>query len=148
MPNTEESILENGIPEIEMDVELFQMVQTAVDKTLSIPDMAADAKAVGDALDDVQADISQIMQQTAEDVPMAPETGAPTVAAFLRGLYQIGAIYATASGSLPEVLGWIGTWEEIKIPMTWNDLKNGTRSYESIESGDSVETIRFWIRTA
>ena len=147
MPNTEESIQENGIPEIEMDVELFQMVQTAVDKTLSIADMAADAKAVGDALDDLQADIDQIVAQTAEDVPMAPEAGAPSIADFLTGLYPVGAIYATASGEFPAVLSWLGTWEEIKIPMTWNDLKGGTRNYAPLETGDPTGSIRFWVRT-
>lgn len=148
MPNTEESIANNGIPEIEMEVELFQMVQTAVDKTLSVAEMAADAKAVGDALDAVQMDIDQLMHETAEDIPVSATEGAPNIAEMLTGLYPVGAIYMSANTTLPSVLTWLGTWEEIKIPATWNDLKNGTRSWATKDQTEATGNMHFWRRTA
>lgn len=181
MPNTEESIANNGIPEIEMEVELFQMVQTAVDKTLSVADMAADAKAVGDELDAIQMDIDQLMHETAEDIPVSAtegaqsigsalaeinstletlesqsgadipvnaDAGAPSIAEMLTGLYPVGAIYMSGNAALPSVLTWLGTWEEIKIPATWNDLKNGTRSWATKGQTEATGNMHFWRRTA
>lgn len=67
MPETDESINETGIPEIavditEHDVPEFQstlstsnVVTQPTDKTLSVEDMPADAKAVGDALTEIRA---------------------------------------------------------------------------------------------
>lgn len=57
--NTENSLVETeGIPEIELEMEVFGMTQAEVDKTLSIEDCAADAKATGDAIADVTADLA------------------------------------------------------------------------------------------
>lgn len=67
MPETDESINETGIPEIavditEHDVPEFQstlstsnVITQPTDKTLSVEDMPADAKAVGDALTEIRA---------------------------------------------------------------------------------------------
>ena len=48
--NTENSIEEQGIPEIVLQVQPNNTVQAPVDTTLSVSGMAADAAAVGAAL--------------------------------------------------------------------------------------------------
>ena len=91
MQNTEQSIEETGgVPVVEVEMEVSGMTQTAVDKTLSIADMAADAKATGDAIDqvagdvaDLAADVADIEQWTGEDIPLNTEDDAPTIAEAL-----------------------------------------------------------------
>lgn len=126
MPNTEQSIEETGgVPEIELEVEVFGMVQTATDKSLTIPDMAADAKATGEAIANLAAD----------------------VAALFDNLYPVGSVYITAAEELPTVIADIGTWVEIAIPLTHKDMRVGTRSYA--ETGESFEpgNLHSWLRT-
>ena len=193
MPNTEQSI-ENtgGVPEIELEMEVSGMTQTAVDKTLSIADMAADAKATGDAIQavaedlaDLGADVADIEQWTGEDIPLNTQEGAPTVAeavgsntervnaieawtgeniplnseenaptiaeavaSVFANLYPVGSLYVTAAEELPEVIGASGTWVEVAIPLTWGDIKNGSRSYVETETGFTPGNLHFWLRTA
>lgn len=131
MPNTEESINETGgVPEIEMEMEVYGMVQTPVDPTLSIPEQAADAKATGDAIEAVAADLADL----AADVADLPEN-------VLDSVYPVGSIYISTSSTEPE---FPGVWTEILIPLTWNDAKNGTRSYTT---GTGTGSVHFWLRT-
>lgn len=157
--STEESIEETGgVPEIEMEVEVYGMVQTAVDKTLSIEDMAADAKATGDAIADVAADLSDavdnitaIQAWTGEDLEVSSEdetTIADAITNVFANLYPVGSLYVTAADELPDTISGIGTWVEVAIPLTWGDIKNGTRSYEETESGFTPGNLHFWLRTA
>lgn len=160
MPNTEQSIEETGgVPVVEVEMEVSGMTQTAVDKTLSIADMAADAKATGDAIDqvagdvaDLAADVADIEQWTGEDIPLNTEDDAPTIAeAFaniLENLYPVGSLYVTAANELPAVISAAGTWKEIAVPLTWNDLKKGTRSYIETDNTFQPGNLHFWLRTA
>ena len=160
MPNTEQSIEETGgVPVVEVEMEVSGMTQTAVDKTLSIADMAADAKATGDAIDqvagdvaDLAADVADIEQWTGEDIPLNTEDDAPTIAeAFaniLENLYPVGSLYVTAANALPAVISATGTWKEIAVPLTWNDLKKGTRSYIETDNTFQPGNLHFWLRTA
>lgn len=160
MPNTEQSIGETGgVPVVEVEMEVSGMTQTAVDKTLSIADMAADAKATGDAIDqvagdvaDLAADVADIEQWTGEDIPLNTEDDAPTIAeAFaniLENLYPVGSLYVTAANALPAVISAAGTWKEIAVPLTWNDLKKGTRSYIETDNTFQPGNLHFWLRTA
>lgn len=224
--SVENSLRETGgVPEIKMELEVSGMTMTPVDKTLSIPDMAADAKAVGDAisnvkseLGDAEADITAIMNWTGENLAISSEEAAPSiadkfsatddrlenieawtgadikvnddaeaptvseavadldervekiegwtaedinvspedhtsVADALRNTFAstfpVGSIFITIQQTLPPTIRSIGTWEEVKIPLTHADMKNGYRSYEQLEEGETVQgTIHFWLRTA
>lgn len=121
MPNTEESINETGMPEIQMSMDVYGLVEAPVDATLTIAGDAADAKATGDAIANVEAEISDI------------ESG---------GIFPVGTIWMTISASAPP---FSGTWQEITMPMSWNDLKNGTRTHMT---GTGSGSVHFWLRTA
>lgn len=158
MADTEQSILDiGGIPEIDEDVEVFGMTQAEVDKTLTLEDCAADAKAVGDRFGNVEGDISdldsdiqEIKAWTGEDIPLKPNDEQTVAGAIeelqestIQNVYPIGSIYMSTSAEAPNFLGTV--WEEILITATWSQLKNGMRSHEL---GASTGTVHFWMRTA
>ena len=156
MPDTENSIQETGIPVLEMEVSASQEVQWPVDDTLSIAGEAADAKATGDAIGNIETNISdldneirEIQDWTGEDIPLNSSEESIMISELLDNLYPVGAIYSTTAETIPAVVAAIGTWTEVRIPLTWGDIKNGTRSYAEIEEGDEMEngTVHFWLRT-
>lgn len=110
MPNTEQSIVSlGGIPEVEVSLEVSGMTQTPVDKTLTISDMAADAKTVGDKFADVDSDIysletslSGVDAKTGADIPITGETGADTIATVVAGMQEdIAGIDAKTGSNIP-----------------------------------------------
>ena len=122
MPNTEQDITQNGIPEITLTVEVQNTVQAPVDTTLSIHGQAADAYETGVAIANAQASFN----------------------AAIALLFPIGAIYCSLSDTPP---AFYGTWVEILIPMTHGDIEDGTRSYEDLDEQETG-TLHFWRRTA
>ena len=132
MADTENSLNEtSGIPEIDYEVEVFGMTQAEVDKTLTIEDCAADAKAVGDRFGNVEADISdlnsdiaEILARTGEDIRLNPGTE-QTVSA---------AVDSVASG-LSDLSGTVTDLGE----RTASDIPYGTTSEDSIH--DKIEDI-------
>ena len=157
--NAQDSIESTGgVPEIELEMDVFGMTQYAVDKTLSIADMAADAKSVGDAIDavagdlgDLVADVADLENRTGLDIPINDENNAPSIAEAIAdifdNLYPVGSLYITASNSLPSEIDSIGTWEEVSVPLTWNDAKKGTRSYAETDETFQPGNLHFWLRT-
>ena len=120
MADTENSIANEGIPEITLQLTVMDTVTAPVDPTLSIAGQAADAKATGDAIAAVNA----------------------TLANAIAALFPIGAIYVTTVSTPPV---FYGTWVEITMPATWGDIEDGMRSYvDSTGTG----TMHFWRRTA
>lgn len=118
--NTENSIEEQGIPEVRLQVETSETVQAPVDTSLSISGQAADAAAVGAALAALQT----------------------TLEAAIAALFPVGAIYGTTANTAP---AFYGTWVEVLVPMTHGDIEDGTRSYVS---GENTGNLHVWRRTA
>ena len=133
---TPESI-DDGIPEVEFEVEVAQVVQAPIDPTLSIEGMAADAKATGDAIEAAK-------QELQEEID-AIETGVESVAGQL---FPVGCIYVSTSATAPTFGGTNWRWQEILIPMTWGDLEDGPRSYAEKGENDTAGTLHFWMRLA
>ena len=117
--------LGEGTPEIELEVEVFGMTAYPTDKTLSIEDMAADAKQVGLALADLETSIADVYAD----------------------MYPVGSIYMTTAESLPQTLSLIGTWVEIAMPLTLKDIKIGTRHFENTDNTFVPGTVHLWLRT-
>lgn len=120
MADTENSIATEGIPEITLQLTVMDTVTAPVDPTLSIAGQAADAKATGDAI----ANLNTVLSSA------------------IASLFPIGAIYVSTVSTAPV---FYGTWVEIKIPATWGDLEDGMRSYVD---GTGTGTLHFWRRTA
>lgn len=155
----------SGIPEIEEEIEVSGMTQYPTDKTLSIVDMAADAKAVGDEFANFSADmatalsrITAVENKTGSSIPVSDATGADSIAAAFAGmeaaldsvfanLYPVGSVYISAAETLPTVIIDIGTWVEVAVPLTWGDIRTGSRSYVEPETGFTAGNLHFWLRT-
>lgn len=136
MPNTEENISNNGIPEISFTVEPSQNVQTPVDKTLSIDEMAADAKATGDAIanvqsavSDVAADVLVIQGWSGEDLKVDSTQGADTIADAISGI----------NDEITGIKAWTG--EDINV----NTAQNAETIAEAIAGiQEDIGTIQEW----
>lgn len=143
-----------GIPEIELELEVSGMTQYPVDKTLSISDMAADAKETGDAIADSNAaiaqnasDIAEIKSWTGINIPVNDTPNAPSIAEAINDVtsvsYPVGSVYMTISNNPPS---FDGVWVEIGITATWAQLKKGTRGVMEMPEGQGGP-IHFWLRT-
>ena len=61
---------------------------------------------------------------------------------ILNTFFPVGSVIITESSTAPS---FGGTWSETTLPLTWDDVENGTRSYTD---GTGTGTIHFWRRTA
>ena len=139
-PNTEQSIINEGIPTLTFRVSPSEVIYAPVDKTLSISEMPADAKATGDAIQNVSDNLGEDIAELGADIAAIQET----ISSLSNLFYPVGSVYMTTSASVPE--RFTGTWVEIAMPMTWNDLKRGTRSWVELED-DPDRTLHFFLRT-
>ena len=135
--NNTPSSIDDGIPEVEFQVQVSQVVQTPIDDTLTISGMAADAKATGDAINAAKAELQEEID--------ALDTGVDSVPGRI---FPVGAIHVTTSATAPTFGGSDWVWTEIMIPATWGDLEDGSRSYTAKAEGDTPGTLHFWLRTA
>lgn len=60
-------------------------------------------------------------------------------------LFPVDSIYMSTSSTAPS---FGGTWTEITMPLSWDDVENGTRSYGTPAQGATMGTVHFWKRTA
>lgn len=134
--NTETSV-DSGIPEVHFALEVAATVQAPVDDTLSISGMAADAKAVADAIDGTKAELQAAIDDVADDL-----------SAVYGALFPVGCIYASTSSTAPTFGGTNWRWREIKVPATWGDLEDGFRSFAYVGTSDTPGTVHFWLRIA
>lgn len=135
--NTPESIEQDGIPEVSFTLEVYNTIPAPVDDTLSIHGMAADAYETGVAIqaakDDLQAEIDAL---------------GGNVASIAGLFFPVGAVYVSTSDTAPTFGGENWNWEEIKIPVTQDDLVDGFRGYVAFASGDDPgeDHLHFWLR--
>ena len=137
------------------EIEDATVVQAPIDDTLTLSGYAADAKAVGDRFDElvataaliplssepdapsVQAAITELQSRTGDDIQLH-DGDTVTLADAIGGMYSEGGIIATDSATAPDIGVEL---EEVTLPATWGDLKNGTRSYNA----DGVTgTVHLW----
>lgn len=135
--NTENSIEEQGIPEITLQLEVQQTVQAPVDATLTIAGQAADAKATGDAIDAAK----ELLQGEIDAI-------GGDIVTLIGNLFPVGAIYVSTSDTAPTFGGENWNWEEVLMPATWGDIEDGSRSFKTLETGDTPGTVHFWRRIA
>ena len=129
--------INDGIPQVNFTLTVSEVVQAPIDDTLSIEGMAADAKATGEAIDAAKAELQEQIDAVSGDL---------TAVAGI--LFPVGSIYVTTSASAPTFGGVNWNWKEILIPVTNDDLKNGTRSVADISETVTPGTIHFWQRIA
>ena len=106
---------------------------------------------VDQSLESLAEDVNAIKQWTAEDISISPEDHT-SVADALRNTFAstfpVGSIFITVAETLPPTIRSIGTWKQIKVPLTHADMKNGTRSYEDIDETFVAGMMHFWLRIA
>ena len=64
------------------------------------------------------------------------------VQTVIDALFPVGSVYATTSSTAPT---FGGTWSEIKVTRTWNDLKNGESNYAY---GTGSGNLHYWKRVS
>lgn len=137
--STQESINNDGIPEVTFTLEVYTSVQAPVDDTLTMTGMAADAKATGDAIAAAQAALQEEIDGITGDLS--------GVAGML---FPVGSVYISTSATAPTFGAANWNWQEVKIPVTQGDLVNGFRGVAVFESGDDPgeDHLHFWLRIA
>lgn len=135
--NAGNSIETEGIPEIGLQLEVYETVQAPVDPTLTLSGMAADARETGLRINAAKQELQTEIDGVSE-----------SVAAVAGLLFPVGCIYATTSDTAPTFGGANWNWEEILIPATWGDIEDGSRSYKAKEAEDTPGTLHFWRRIA
>ena len=160
MPNNENTNLNEGV---EMVVEDAGVITTPIDDTLTVSGAAADAKAVGDALD-LKADKSEIQTQikvngqtadaqglilvNAGHIPMSSESGAQTVAEAIDGMESqtaadIPMSDAAGAQTIAEAIAAIGEKTADAIRMSGADSRTVKAAIDSManELTQLAETI-------
>lgn len=112
-----------GIPAIEYEMEVMNEMPRETDKSLTIEDCAADAKATGDAISNLAADISDY------------EGKAPKI------VYPIGSIYVSTSSEPPYFPNTY--WQEVIPVATVAQIKSGSMDFTP---GVGTGTAHYWQR--
>lgn len=111
------------------------LYKTDVDSTLAITGKAADAKATGDAISGLETTLTTTINTQIE-------SGLESIPA---ALFPVGAIYITTLAAIPD--GLPGTWVEIVMPLTWQNINAGTRGYTTAGESTPARTVHLFLRT-
>lgn len=123
MPDTENSIVNTGgVPQALLNVEGNGIVQTPVDATLSIENMAADAKATGEAIQGVQDQIDRInetleadyVKLSAQEMTKVQKEQVQANLGIIDLIYPVGSVFICATGVNPNAQFANTTWEMIQ----------------------------------
>lgn len=92
--------------------------------------------------DTVAEAIGALQAVKGDSMPIDGTEGAASIKSVIQSLFPVGAVYASTSATAP---AFFGTWTEIRITATWEQLKYGDRSHTE---GVGTGTLHFWLRTA
>ena len=122
MPETENSIVNTGgVPQALLNVEGNGIVQTPVDATLSIENMAADAKATGEAIQGVQSQIDTInetleadyVKLSAQEMTAEQQRQVQANLGIIDLIYPVGSVFICTTGVNPNSQFANTTWQMI-----------------------------------
>lgn len=135
-------VLGTQVPVITQTLEVGGMIQTPVDDTLSIEDMAADAKATGDRIAAVASDLADFQTDYADDMNREASSGmTPGVLPRLTALEgrtgeDINISSAASAGTIAEVVADVsGTVASHTQRLTALEQKTGSDIPESSATG-------------
>lgn len=110
-----------NIPEIEFTLHAFPSCTAPVDPTLTIAEQAADAKATGDAVNELQANVGDTemalmddyLHMSPQEIPAEKKRNVQSELGLVDLIYPVGAFYISFSNVSPGTLFSGTQWEQI-----------------------------------
>jgi len=137
--------------DVEAVREALDNLDVETDKTLSISGKPADAKAAGDEINDVKADLSDIQKNNLKEILVYDSLGTPYDYIYLPVVWKSGELYAikikaTASATITKI--GLSTTTAVSGIVTVLDknvsLSSGSeKTYYGISIDDTIKTIYF-----
>lgn len=111
-----------NIPEIAFTLHAFPSCEAPVDPTLTMAEQAADAKATGDAVSELQANVADTeialmddyLHMSPQTIPAAKKQNVQSELGLVDLIYPVGAFYISFSNVSPGTLFSGTQWEQIR----------------------------------
>lgn len=111
-----------NIPEIEFTLHAFPSCVAPVDPTMTIAEQAAEAKATGDAVNELQANVADTemalmddyLHMSPQEIPAAKKRNVQSELGLVDLIYPVGAFYISFSNVSPGTLFSGTQWEQIR----------------------------------